>query len=124
MLFDPFEEQFNLPTLVIDRSNDRGRDLKIVRQKNESLVDIGGIKADAPEQSRKFLCRVPTSQDDGLIAADAGGPINRMRLPAAKLKLLFGPKNKIRQCLVQTIEAEKIDVATIHDNKTSRLWND
>ena len=47
MLLDPLEEQFNLPSLVIDRCHVEGRNLKIIRQEDESFVDIGGVKADA-----------------------------------------------------------------------------
>ena len=31
MLFDPFEEQFDFPTLMIDLGDDNRRDLKVVR---------------------------------------------------------------------------------------------
>ena len=61
MLFDPFEKQFNLPTLMINRRDNRRGDLKIVRKENESLVDVGGIKTDATQQCRDFKLRLTPS---------------------------------------------------------------
>jgi len=36
------EEQLNLPTLVMDGRNGGRRDLKIVGEKDEPLINIGG----------------------------------------------------------------------------------
>ena len=117
MLFDPFEKQFDLPALMIDRRDNRRGDLKIVREENKSLVDISGVKTDAAKQCWKFPLRVFSAEDDSLITPDAGGTINRMRLAATKLEVVFGAKNKVSQGLVETIQARKIDVATIHDDE-------
>ena len=70
------------------------------------------------------MSRVLAGEDDGLITTDTGGAINRMRLASAKLKIVFRPKNKVGQCLVEMIEPRKVDIAAIHDNKASRFWND
>ena len=84
VLLDPFEEQFDLPTLMIDGRDDRRRNSKIVCEENESLVDIGGVEADAAQKRWKCLSGVFSGEDDGLITTDAGSAINRVRLAAAK----------------------------------------
>jgi len=49
MLFDPFEEQFNFPALVIDLCDAGRGDLEVICQEDESLVDLLGIEVDASE---------------------------------------------------------------------------
>ena len=100
MLFDPFEEQFDLPTLTIDGGDHVRRDLKVVGEEDESLVDIGGVKTDAAKQGGECLLGVLAGEDDGLITADTRGAINGMGQAAAKLKVVFRPENKVGKRLM------------------------
>ena len=52
VLFDPFEEQFDLPTLLVKRGNDGGGQCKIVRQKYEPLSSLRIAKANTPQMLR------------------------------------------------------------------------
>ena len=47
-----------------------------------------------------------------------------MRLPAAKLKIVFRTNDKVGQRLMEVIQAGKVDVAAIHHNKASGFGND
>src|SRR6476646_940017 len=109
---------------MVDGRNDGRRNLKIVGEENESLIDIGGVKADAPKQGREFCGRVLAAQSDGLIAADAGRWINGVRMAAPKIEIMLGAENKVGEGLVKAIQAREVDIATIHDNEASRLRNE
>jgi hypothetical protein len=123
VLFDPFKKQFDLPALVIDRGDSGGRDLKIVGEEDESLIDIGSVKADTTKQYGEILSRVLSGKNDGLVAADTGSVINRMRLTAAKPKVVLGTNYKVGQRLMEAIETRKVQVAAIHDDEASGLWD-
>ena len=102
MLLDPFEEQLNLPSLVIDGRHSSRWDLEIVRQEDESFVDIGGVTTHAAKPCWKFPEAVFTRENYGLITADTGGSINRVRTAAAKSEIAFRTKNKVSRRLVET----------------------
>src|SRR3989442_13403229 len=46
MLFDPFEEQFYLPTLAINRGDCKSRKKEIVSQEHEACIDFFRIITD------------------------------------------------------------------------------
>jgi hypothetical protein len=124
MLLDPFEEQFNLPSVVIDRRHCGRRDLEIVRQENETLIGVLGVKTHAAKQVWEFPRTVFVGEHNGLITSNAGGAIHGMRATSTKAKTPSGADNKIGQVPMEMVQAKKIDVATIHDNEASRFRDD
>ena len=103
MLLDPFEEQLNLPSLAINRCHVVGRNLKVIRQEDESFINVGGVKADAAKPCREFPEAVLTGQNNGLIATNSIGAINRVRTAAAKLEIAFAAENKVSRRLMQAV---------------------
>jgi hypothetical protein len=103
MLLDPLEEQFNLPSLMINRCHVERRKLEIIRQEDESFVDIGGIKADAAKQCREFPKGILPAEDNGLITSDTIGPINRVRTTATKLEIMLGTDNKVSRSVMEMV---------------------
>ncbi len=124
MLLDPLEKQFNLPALVIDGGNGWRRNLKVVGEKDEPLIDIGGEETDSAKQVRKLCSGAIAVQQDGLVTAHAGGAINRMRLPAAKSKVVFGANHEVGECAMEMEQARKIDIAAVHHDEASGFGND
>src|SRR5262249_53659154 len=85
VLFDPFEKQFDLPSLFVDSRDDRRGNLKIIGEKNKSLLDFFGVKANTTHWCRKIFKTIFSRQYDGLVATNAAGAIDNMRAPTAKL---------------------------------------
>jgi hypothetical protein len=48
MLFDPLEEQLDLPTALVDLGDSEGRQREFVGQEDESSVQFGVVESDAP----------------------------------------------------------------------------
>ena len=50
MLFDPFEEQFDLPAAMIQLRNGQGRRGEVIGQKDQRLAGLGIAIADAAQR--------------------------------------------------------------------------
>ena len=53
MLLDPFEEQFDLPAAAIEFGNGERRQGEVVGQKDQRLVGLGILEADASQPLRE-----------------------------------------------------------------------
>ena len=51
MLFDPFEEQFDLPPVAINGRHRERREKKVVRQEDEAFVDFFRVIADPAQRN-------------------------------------------------------------------------
>ena len=79
VLFDPFEEQFQLPATLIELGDGQGSQEEVVGQKDQTLLGFGVEAADAtlkqvqgrPERERIFLRGLGAGKRDGLIAPPA-----------------------------------------------------
>ena len=61
-----------------------------------------------------YRALVVPAEGHGLIADDAGASIHGVRIYAAKMGIGFGAGYKERLCLMQRIQACKIEIAAIH----------
>ena len=67
MLLDPFEEQLNLPSLAVDGRHSGRWNLEIIRQEDESFVDIGGVKTHTAKPCWIFPRSEFVGEQNGLI---------------------------------------------------------
>src|SRR6266403_829915 len=72
MLFDPFEEQFHLPTRLVDLRDCECRESEIVSQKLEALSRLHIEVADAAQWIWVNHGGVDRRQDHRVIGSDAG----------------------------------------------------
>ena len=103
VLLDPFEEQFNLPTVLVNGGDGLTRNRKIVSDEDEVFVDIGGEVMHATHGDRVSFQALASLQEDRLIAAHTRGRIDRAGIPSAKLEIVLGAENKEGQRLLETI---------------------
>lgn len=71
MLFDPFEEQLDLPAATIELSEGQRGQIEVVGQKDPLLVVFGIVEFDAAQVLRVILSGFGYSQYDSLIAAQS-----------------------------------------------------
>src|SRR2546429_9546949 len=104
MLFDPFEEEFDLPAVTIETGDTQRWDREVVGQQHQFLIGFGRAKADSSQRVGIEQRTLWSSEHDGLIAANPGAAIGWMRISAAEAQVAFGPHDKERQgprCLME-----------------------
>ena len=82
------------------------------------------VELHASQLSRIVPAGLDTRQGDCLVAAQAAGLVDGMRVDAAPLQIRLSAHDEERLCLMQSIEAGKIDVAPIHHIETARPERD
>src|ERR1017187_1172035 len=121
MLLDPFEKEFDLPAAAVqfgDRK--RGQD-EIVGQEYEGLGCFGILKANAAQGCLEAVVRIESSEDDALVADQAGLAINRTRVAALHLEVRLTAGHEEAAGLVKTMETLEVQEATIHDVESTGL---
>ena len=73
MLFDPFEEQFDLPAAPIQLSDGQSRHGKVVGQEDQHLAGFGIAIADAAQRIGINVLGDRPGRYHGLVKAQAGG---------------------------------------------------
>src|ERR1044072_6661311 len=68
MLFDPFEEQLDLPAALEERTDTQGRDAEVIGEKDVGLFALQIVVANAPQSFRIVCVRTLECQFDSLIA--------------------------------------------------------
>ena len=84
VLFDPFEEEFDFPTALVDRRDGQCGQFEMVRQETEPLSGFRIDIADSPEFPWIVALPLDGAQPDGLIASHAGFFIDRSGLQNVK----------------------------------------
>src|SRR5260370_33529328 len=89
MLFDPFEEEFDLPAVTIETGDTQGWDREVVGQEHQLLIGFGRTEADSAQGHRIEQRTLWASEDDGLIAANTRGAIAWMPRAAGEAPVCF-----------------------------------
>ena len=121
MLFEPFEEQFDLPAALIQLGDGQGGHGEVVRQKNQRLAGDGIAIADAAERHGIIVLGLEVGQHDRLVKAQPGGFIHRLRVAADKAEVFSGAGDKKGGRQMQAIEPGEVEIAAIHDVERPRL---
>src|SRR5437667_9642575 len=121
MLFDPAEEQLDLPATPIESGDSQSRQLEVVGEKDQSPLAFGIVEGDAAERVRIGARRPIASQGNRVIAAQARGTIHFSSLAARAVEIPFAADHEERAALSESIEALVIDVGAIHNIEGSWL---
>ena len=84
MLFDPFEEQLDLPSTAIEIGDGDRREREIVGQEHEPFAGVGIFEFDAAQRRVEVLARVEAREHDSLSANQACAAVERMRIAAVR----------------------------------------
>ena len=114
MLLDPFEEQFDLPSLLVKCRDHLGLERKVVGQKSDAFSSLV-FDDDTPQCRRIILARIEHRQYARLVADDiACRSIDRMRIAPFELGIAFGSRDKERVHGMQLVKSGEIQIAAIH----------
>ena len=124
VLFDPAEEELDLPALGIERGDGCGRKIERIGEKNKGAVVGSVVKFDATQFGGIILgCGRATWAHD-LIAAHTRGEVNRAGIKTGELQSPLGADDKEGSCLCDEIETSEIEISSIHDVEGTRLENE
>ena len=115
VLFDPSEEQLDLPTQLEDVRHGLGRDREDVGQKHEALLRFGLHIGNPSQGLRIGLSGAGAREYDGLIGSDGFHDRPRAQTPAPQIAL--GPDDEEGWLTMDGIEPSEVGVAAIqrHD---------
>ena len=123
MLFDPFEEQFDLPSARVEFGDGQRRKDEIVGQKSEMLFPFG-VEVFYTAEFFGITCqRFRRDQHDGLIALQAVGLIHRMGVDSSAPRVFLGQRDEKGEELGKEKEPCEVQITTIHDVEGTRLGN-
>ena len=123
MLFDPFEEQFDLPTTAIKVGNALRRQIEVIGQKDQRLA-LGIFDLDASDRRWEMLLRIKAGQRTQLVADDAGRAVRRQRVPASEAQIRLGASHEETAGLVQAMQSCEVEITAIQDVERPSLGND
>lgn len=115
VLFDPFEEQFDLPARLEQFGYGHSVELKIVGQKHQRSIFFGIEVANAPQRVGVLLRRIERRKQNRLIADQSRGAVDRMGIAPPEVETFSGSGHKERLGLVKDVESLEIQVSPVHD---------
>jgi hypothetical protein len=91
MLLDPFEEQLDLPTALVDLGDGERRQGEVVGQEDQSAVEFFVVESDAPELLGVPLFGIEAVEHDDLIALQSSGLVHGLRIEPVEMEAASGP---------------------------------
>ena len=123
MLFEPFEEQFDLPATVIKLCDGQRRLGEVVGQKDQRPTRDRIAKADPAQGVGIIAAGVKVFEHDGLIEAQACALVHPVRVTPSASKPFLGTRDKEGSALVQTMQPGKVQIAAIDDVERAGFVN-
>ena len=121
VLLDPFEEQFDLPTLLVQRGDRQRRQGCIVGQEDQGFACVGILESNAPQMLGIILRNIKAVHRDRLVADHAGRAVDCGRVHAPGVHVAFCAGDEERASLMQFVESCKVQIAAIHDLESARF---
>ena len=121
VLFDPLEEEFDLPAVFVEGCDGGGRQTGVVGQKDQSLACGGVGKPNAPNVFGIVLDGVEALERHALIGNHPSVSIGWGRVDASGPKVVLGAGDKKGTCLMKAKQSLEIHVATVHHVEGSWL---
>ena len=115
VLFDPFEEQFDLPAAAVELGHGLCGQGKIVAEEEQMFTGLRVGEFDAAELVGIVFGGIEAGEDDGLVTGKAGGVIDGVGIQAAIAPVGLGADDEEGGGLVEGVEAVEVEVAAVHD---------
>ena len=109
MLFDPAEEQLDLPAGAVELRDEQGRQVKIVGEKDQAQVLLGVEIVDAPQGCGIATRTLASGQANGLIGTQPLGVIDPTPGASTVAHILLGTGDEESQRLRDPIQTPVID---------------
>lgn len=114
VLLDPFEEEFDLPSALVDQRDSQCRDRKVVGKEDQVLAGFFVEEVDSTQGNGISFLGESSAEPDCLVAAQPGIFGDLARLPDMEVEIALGPNDEERSGLSKPEETGEIEVSTIH----------
>ena len=115
VLFDPLEEQLDLPSTFVKCADCKRRQSSLVGQEDQGLACFGILEADAAQMRRVIPLWIIAIERNRLIADDALAAIRFRRIDSVVVHVRLGARDEEAAGQMQNVKSLEIDVGAIHD---------
>src|SRR6516225_9871722 len=109
------EEQLHLPAALVELGDDEGVESEIVGEEHQSLAGLRIDEVDRRQWLLEALARIVAGQDDGLIADQTGGAMDRTGIAPLCFKVGLGAGDEEGAAVFEPRQPLEIDVTAVHD---------
>lgn len=113
ILFDPFEEKFDLPSAFVALCDRQSRKAKVVGQEGQTLATFGIDETDASEPLGESCFAFGSVQCNGLITFEASSFVHWIGLENMETQVAFRSSNEESQGLVNAEKSIEIDIGSV-----------
>ena len=115
MLLDPFEEQFDLPSGLVQQCDGPSWFAEVVGQEHELLARRRIGIPDATQGVGVAMMRIKTFQNNRLIETDAKTLFDRMGITALEPEVVFGSGDEEGAIAMNTVQSHEVQISPVHD---------
>jgi hypothetical protein len=115
MLLDPFEEQFDLPSALVQLCDGQSGHDEVVGQEDQAITCFDVVEFDSPDFVRVILGSIEAGEDAGLITYQPACTIDFMGIHSTEPGITLGTDDEEGLREVDLIEPGVIKITTIHD---------
>lgn len=114
MLLNPFEKQFNLPSVAVKKGNFICFEVEVVGVVGEGPSKVRGIEYDAPERNRIVSTVSLTCESDRLVSQDIVNSFKHVfTVRDLKIRMKLLPDDEESSSLLNGVESGEVKVASI-----------
>ena len=121
VLLDPFEKEFDLPAVFVDRRNGQRGQVEVIRNKDKRFASLGIHIANAPDPFGVVPLSLCSFESNNLVAPQAAPGVDVVRFDHIKAHVALGPQNEECAAAMNPVEALEIDISPVHDIDASGL---
>ena len=121
MLFDPLEEQLDLPAALVESRDRERRQREVVGQEHEPSFALHVVERDPPQRFGVEPRRLGAGQHDRLIAPQAGRLVDRPTRASRAVEVPLAARHEERGTGCKAMQAFEIDIASIHHVEGARF---
>ena len=121
VLFDPLEEEFDLPAALVDRGNGKSREIEMVCKEDQGFPGFRIDKTDTAQPTGIVPFSFFGFKANGLVAPQAGSFIHRPRFEDIETSVDFGADHEIRTGHLDSEQSGEIEITTIKNVDASRV---
>ncbi len=119
VLFEPLEEQFDLPPLLVDGGDGERRKIETVGKENQMQTRFRIAERNAAQPLRIALLGLWGDQQDGLVGAQAGRAADLARSDPRIAQVVLGTHDEAALPLRQRKEPGEVQVTPVDDHDAS-----
>ena len=113
VLLEPFEEQFDLPALLVNGSNGQRGQVQPIAQEHQIELRFLVEQFDPSQCSRVGFLGIVGQQLDRLIAAYTRAVVEGSAVHGRELQIVFSPYNEAALALNQSMQTGKVHIAPV-----------